>query len=69
MEHELNGVTSGDARFRVTNVAFDEVDLVRDVCQIGAMPRTEVVQHTYLVSQLDKSGDQMRPDEARAACN
>ena len=67
MKDELDAVTSGDTSARIANVAFDEVDLVRHVCQIGAVPRTEVVQNAYLVSQLDKSRDQMRPDEARSA--
>src|SRR5436190_10471062 len=62
-----------DAADRVVNalitpqLPFDDLDVVRERCQIAAVARGEIVEDTDAVPTLNECSDEVRPDKARTA--
>ena len=52
---------------RIRDIAFDQLDSIRDNFQVSAKPRAQVIQDPHLVAAGNQGLCQVRADEARAA--
>jgi hypothetical protein len=69
VEDDLDASHRGVDALVGAEIAFDHLDLAPERGEVRAAPRREVVEHANVVATREQPLDEVRADEARAACH